>query len=117
MPIRPEESVEDGVAKLEKVADAAYPGWRDRTEWRRQQLMDGQVGAVDLPWHTWRDGPQIDQGNGVFLAGDWVAAPGGLLSEVALSSAVAAAEKAVDLLRSQSGRRGAAPAHQVFAGR
>jgi uncharacterized protein with NAD-binding domain and iron-sulfur cluster len=98
---------EDGIAKLEKVADAAYPGWRDRTEWRRQQLMDGQVGAVDLPGHTWRDRPQIDQDNGVFLAGDWVAAPG-LLSEVAFSSAVTAAEKAVDLLCSQSGRRGAA---------
>ena len=113
MPITPEESVEDGIAKLEKVADAAYPGWRDRTEWRRQQLMDGQVGAVDLPGHTWRDRPQIDQDNGVFLAGDWVAAPG-LLSEVAFSSAVTAAEKAVDLLRSQSGRRGAAPAGQAF---
>lgn len=113
MPIRPEESVEDGIAKLEKVADAAYPGWRDRTDWRRQQLMDGEVGAVDLPGHTWRDRPQIDQGNGVFLAGDWVAAPG-LVSEIAFSSAVTAAEKAVDLMRSQSGRRGPARAGQVF---
>ena len=69
-----------------------------------------------LPGHTWRDRPQIDQGNCLFLAGDWVAAPG-LLSEVAFSGAVTAAEKAVDLLRSQSGRGGAAPAHQAFAGR
>ena len=72
-----------------------------------------EVGAVDLPGHTWRDRPQIEQGNGVFLAGDWVAAPG-LLSEVAFSSAVTAVEKVVDLLRSQSGRRGAAPAGQAF---
>jgi hypothetical protein len=68
---------------------------------------DGRPGgAVHLPGRTWRDRPQIDQGNGVFLAGDWVAAPG-LLSEPAFSSAVTAAKKAADLLRSQSGRRGA----------
>lgn len=112
MPMKPEGSVDDAIAKLETVADAAYKGWRDRTVWRRQQLMDGQVGAVDLPGRTWRDRPQIDQGSRVFLAGDWVAAPG-LLSEPAFSSAVTAAEKAVDLLRSQSGRRGAAPAGQA----
>jgi hypothetical protein len=109
MPIKPEESVEDGIAMLETVADAAYRGWSDRTMWRRQQLMNGQVGAVDLPGRTWRDRPQIDQGNGVFLAGDWVAAPG-LLSEVAFSSAVTAAQAAMNLLRGQPAGRGATPA-------
>jgi len=109
MPMKPEESVEDAVARLEEVADAAYPGWRDRTAWRRQQVMDGQVGAVDLPGRTWHDRPQIDQGNGVFLAGDWVAAPG-LLSEVAFSSSSTAAEQASALLGGRTTSRAAAAA-------
>ena len=40
---------------------------------------------------------------------------GGLSGLVA--AITAAARGTVDLLRSQSGRRGAAPAHQAFAGR
>jgi phytoene dehydrogenase-like protein len=115
MPIAPDEPVENAVAMLETVADAAFAGWYDRTAWRRQQVMDGQVGAVDLPGHTWRDRPQIEQGNGVFLAGDWVAAPG-LLSEVAFSSAITAAEKATALLRRQRATRSATATGQV-AGR
>jgi hypothetical protein len=49
-----------------------------------------------------------DRGDGQ-VEGDWVAAPG-LLSEVAFSSAVKAAEKASGLLRSQPTSRAAAPA-------
>ena len=48
--------------------------------------MKGLTGAIDLPGTTWRDRPAIDRGNGIFLAGDQVAAPG-LLSEVAFASA------------------------------
>ena len=44
--------------------------------------MDGRTGALDLPGKTWRDRPAIDRGDGVFLAGDMVAAPG-CLSEIA----------------------------------
>ena len=51
-------------------------------------------GALDLPGTTWRDRPAIDRGNGVFLAGDMVAAPG-LLGEVSVNSALQAAQLAV----------------------
>lgn len=49
----------------------------------------GRTGAVDLPGTTWRDRPAIDRGDGVYLAGDQVAAPG-LLSEVSFNSALEA---------------------------
>lgn len=52
--------------------------------------INNLTGAVDLPGTTWRDRPAIDRGNGIFLAGDQVAAPG-LLSEVAFASASRAA--------------------------
>jgi hypothetical protein len=43
-----------------------------------------------LPGQTWRDRPAIDRGEGVFIAGDMVAAPG-CLSEIAWASGVEAA--------------------------
>ena len=49
--------------------------------------MDGRTGALDFPGQTWRDRPAIDRGDGVFVAGDMVAAPG-CLSEIAWSSAL-----------------------------
>ena len=45
--------------------------------------MDARSGALDMPGTTWRDRPAVDRGDGVFLAGDMVAAPG-LLAEVSL---------------------------------
>ncbi|HEY6425280.1 MAG TPA: hypothetical protein VIY28_18980 [Pseudonocardiaceae bacterium] len=54
----------------------------------------GRTGALDLPGLTWRDRPAIDRGDGVFLAGDMVAAPG-LLGEVSVNSAVMAARGAL----------------------
>ncbi len=57
-------------------------------------MASGRTGALDLPGRTWRDRPAIDRGDGVFLAGDMVAAPG-LLGEVAFASAVEAARGAV----------------------
>ena len=62
--------------------------------WRRRQVMDGRTGALDMPGETWRDRPAIDRGDGVFLAGDMVAAPG-CLSEIAWGSAVEASRLAV----------------------
>ena len=52
--------------------------------------MDGRTGALDPPGKTWRDRPAIDRGDGVYLAGDMVAAPG-CLSEIAWASAIEAA--------------------------
>ena len=53
---------------------------------------------MDLPGTTWRDRPAVDRGDGVFLAGDQVAAPG-VLSEVAFASGIEAASLAVRSLR------------------
>ncbi len=65
--------------------------------------MDGKTGALDHPGTTWRDRPAVDRRDGVFLAGDCVAAPG-LLSEVAWASGVEAAGSAVAQVR-RSGER------------
>jgi phytoene dehydrogenase-like protein len=94
MPIRPGEQAESAAARLERLLDAAYVQWRERTKWRRQQVMDGRTGALDPPGKTWRDRPAIDRGDGVYLAGDMVAAPG-CLSEIACASAVHASRLAV----------------------
>ncbi|WP_328887791.1 NAD(P)-binding protein [Streptomyces sp. NBC_00316] len=89
-PVAPGESKAVGIARAEDVLDLGFPGWRDRVEWRREALAAGRTGAVDRPGTTWRDRPAIDRGNGVYLAGDQVAAPG-LLSEVSFNSGMEAA--------------------------
>jgi phytoene dehydrogenase-like protein len=94
MPIGPQENPADGAARLEALLDDSFDGWRERTTWRRQQLMDGRSGALDLPGSSWRDRPTIDRGEGVFLCGDQVAAPG-CLAEVSFGSAIEAGELAL----------------------
>jgi phytoene dehydrogenase-like protein len=94
MPIDPHASKADGVARLEIIADQALPGWRERTTHRLESLANARTGAVDFPGASWRDRPAIDQGDGVYLVGDRVAAPG-LLSEVSLNSGVRAAQLAL----------------------
>jgi hypothetical protein len=96
--LAPGESVEKGVQRLESVLDGAFPGWREREVWRRRMEMNNLTGAVDLSGTTWQDRPAIDRGNGIFLAGDQVAAPG-LLSEVTFASASRAAAGALDWAR------------------
>jgi phytoene dehydrogenase-like protein len=99
---RPGESAEDATNRLETFLDTAFDDWRARTVWSRRQTMDGRHGALDLPGTTWRDRPAVDRGEGIFLAGDMVAAPG-LLSEVAFNSAIDASRGA--LHRQQASRR------------
>jgi phytoene dehydrogenase-like protein len=94
MPIRPGEGADAAAARLERLLDASFAGWRERETWRRRQVMDGRTGALDMPGQTWRDRPAIDRGAGVFLAGDMVAAPG-CLSEIAWASALEAGRSAV----------------------
>jgi phytoene dehydrogenase-like protein len=94
MPIRPDESPDGAAGRLERLLDAAYDGWRERETWRRRQVMDGRTGALDPPGKSWRDRPAIDRGDGIFLVGDMVAAPG-CLSEIAWRSAVEASRLAV----------------------
>ena len=65
--------------------EAAYPGWQSRLAHRRRMVVAGRVGAVESPSQTWQERPAIRQGEGVFLAGDMVAAPG-VLSEIAFAS-------------------------------
>ncbi|MET7310320.1 NAD(P)-binding protein [Streptomyces sp. NPDC005571] len=90
IPVAPGESKAAGIARAEDLLDLGFPGWRDRVEWRREALAGGRTGAVDRPGTTWRDRPAIDRGNGIYLAGDQVAAPG-LLSEVSFNSGMEAA--------------------------
>lgn len=105
LPVRPGESRADTNARLEVLLDTALPEWRERLTWRRDQVARGRTGALDLPGTTWRDRPAIDRGEGVYLAGDQVAAPG-LLGEVAVTSAVRAAELATARLsRAATGSR------------
>ncbi len=103
MPIRPGETADDAAVRLERLLDASFEDWRARVTWRRRQVMDGRSGALDLPGTTWRDRPEIDRGDGVYLCGDQVAAPG-CLAEVSFASAIDAAGLAV-----QSARRAALP--------
>jgi phytoene dehydrogenase-like protein len=94
MPIKCAETVDDAGGRLERLLDVAFEGWRERVTWRRRQVMDGRSGALDLPGSTWRDRPAIARGDGVFLCGDQVAAPG-CLAEVAFASAIEAGRLAL----------------------
>jgi hypothetical protein len=94
MGLRAGESADDGERRLEALLDASLPDWRGRVTFRRRQLIDGRTGALDLPGTSWRDRPAVERGDGVFLAGDCVAAPG-LLSDPAVHSALEAARGAL----------------------
>uniref|UniRef100_UPI000A36EC1F FAD-dependent oxidoreductase n=1 Tax=Streptomyces sp. NRRL B-24572 TaxID=1962156 RepID=UPI000A36EC1F len=94
LPIGPGASKADGVAHAERLLDLGFPGWREREVWRRESVSQGRTGAVDRPGTTWRDRPTVDRGDGVYLVGDQVAAPG-VLSEVSFTSAVEAVSLAL----------------------
>ncbi|HLH13375.1 MAG TPA: FAD-dependent oxidoreductase [Solirubrobacteraceae bacterium] len=99
MPIRPGESAEQAALRLQRLLDVGLEDWRERETWRRRQVMDARSGALDMPGSTWRDRPAVDRGDGVFLAGDMVAAPG-LLAEVSWASAIEASRLALRALSS-----------------
>lgn len=94
IPIAPHESRADGIARAEQLLDLGFPGWRERVTWRRESVANGRTGAVDLPGTSWRDRPAVDRGDGIYLAGDQVAAPG-VLSEVSFNSALTAVSLAL----------------------
>jgi phytoene dehydrogenase-like protein len=98
MPIRPQEPADGAGLRLERLLDASFEDWRGRATWRRRQVMDGRSGALDFPGATWRDRPGIDRGDGVYLCGDQVAAPG-CLSEVSFASAIDAGTRALEQVR------------------
>jgi hypothetical protein len=92
--MRPGESAEQAGLRLERFLDAALPGREERQTWHRRQVMEGRTGPLDHPGKSWRDRPAIERGDGVYLAGDMVAAPG-LLSEVVWASGAEAGRLAV----------------------
>lgn len=92
--LRPGESADDGERRLSALLDLGYKGWQERTTFRRRMLLDCRAGAVDLSGTSWRDRPAIDRGEGIFVAGDMVAAPG-LLSDPVVTSALEAATGAL----------------------
>ncbi|MCF1597301.1 FAD-dependent oxidoreductase [Streptomyces muensis] len=94
IPIAPHETRADGIARAEQLLDLGFPGWRERVTWRREATANGRTGAVDLPGTSWRDRPAVDRGDGIYLAGDQVAAPG-VLSEVSFNSALTAVSLAL----------------------
>jgi hypothetical protein len=95
--LRPGEDLAGGLARIERLLDGAYPAWREREVWRRRSAVTESTGAVDLPGTTWRDRTPVAYADGVWLAGDWVAAPGHL-AEVSCASAVEAARQATRAL-------------------
>jgi phytoene dehydrogenase-like protein len=99
MPIRPGESTDQAGARLGRLIDQSVAGWRGRETWRRRQVMDARSGALDPPGSTWRDRPAVNQGDGVYLAGDMVAAPG-LLAEVSWASGLEASRLALAAVES-----------------
>jgi hypothetical protein len=103
MPIRPQESSDQAGIRLERLLDVGLDDWRGRETWRRRQVMDARSGALDMPGTTWRDRPAVDRGDGVFLAGDMVAADG-LLAEVSWASALEASRLALQALNTMRPR-------------
>lgn len=103
MPIRPGESADQAGLRLERLLDQGLVDWRGRETWRRRQVMDARSGALDLPGCSWRDRPAVDRGDGVFVAGDMMAAPG-LLAEVSWASAIEASRLAVQAVKASARR-------------
>jgi phytoene dehydrogenase-like protein len=88
------EELGDGEARVARLLDAAFPDWQERTVWQRRAIVRESTGAVDLPGTTWQDRTPVAFREGVWLVGDWVAAPGHL-AEVSCTSAISAAAAAI----------------------
>ncbi|OZC78375.1 FAD-dependent oxidoreductase [Rhodococcus sp. 15-649-1-2] len=91
MPVRSGEPPSEARNRLERFADSVAPGYTHRTTFTRNGSARTRTGAVDLPGYTWRDRPSIHRGDGVYLVGDMVAAPG-MRGEIAVNSALFAAQ-------------------------
>ena len=82
-------------AALETLADTVQPGWRERVTMQRFLPRMAAVSAISSPINGGLAGrPQIDRGDGLYLAGDWVG-PEGWLVDAAISSGAAAAAAAL----------------------
>lgn len=82
-------------AELEALADAVQPGWRERATLQRFLPRMVAVSAVPSPAAGGLAGrPEVDRGEGLYLAGDWLG-PEGWLVDAAISSGAAAAAAAL----------------------
>jgi phytoene dehydrogenase-like protein len=82
-------------AELEAMADAVQPGWRERATLQRFLPRMVAVSAIPSPADGGLSGrPEIDRGEGLYLAGDWLG-PEGWLVDAAISSGAAAAAAAL----------------------
>jgi phytoene dehydrogenase-like protein len=90
--MRPDETLDAAVGRLEALIDIGFPAWRERETWRRRARVHDESGALDLPGRSWRDRPAIQQGAGLWLVNDCVARPG-LLSEVSHRAALDAVDQ------------------------
>lgn len=82
-------------AALEAAADAVQPGWRERATLERFLPRMVAVSAVSTPATGGLAGrPEVDRGEGLYLAGDWLG-PEGWLLDAAISSGAAAARSAL----------------------
>jgi hypothetical protein len=102
--LRPGEDAADAHQRLERILDATFGGWRSRAVMDHRSTTPSP-GIRDAVGRGWQHRRAIDHGDGVLLAGDWVAAPG-LLAEVSFVSAVAAAERAVEQARPRAALAG-----------
>ena len=93
--LRSGETGESAWARIEQIFDVGWPRWRERVTWQRKTVCEQAAGPADPPGSSWRDRPAIERGDGRWLVGDCVAAPG-VLSEVAFASAIHAAERVVE---------------------
>ncbi|MGW7517315.1 FAD-dependent oxidoreductase [Streptomyces sp. NPDC054796] len=116
-PLAPGEPRAVGLARGERLLDLGFPGWRERTVRSTESVAEHRTGAVDPPGTTWRDRPAVHRGEGVYLAGDQVAAPG-VLSEVSFNSALEASWLALGGAEGAdgSGGRGGSGASRVRSG-
>jgi len=77
---------------LEEVADVVQPGWREQVTLDRFLPRMVPVSAIATPGTKGLVGrPQVDRGNGLYLAGDWIGAEGWLVDAAIASGAAAAA--------------------------
>jgi phytoene dehydrogenase-like protein len=82
-------------AALEELADTVQPGWRDQVIFDRFLPRMVAVSAISTPASGGLAGrPAVDQGDGLYLAGDWIG-PEGWLVDSAISSGSAAAAAAL----------------------
>ncbi len=82
-------------AELEAMADAVQPGWRERVTLERFLPRMVAVSAIPGPAAGGLAGrPEVDRGEGLYLAGDWIG-PDGWLVDAAISSGAAAAAAAL----------------------